>query len=82
MTIDVDSSITVIMNGGYATGFLLVDSPITTTIYYYYPSNEDYLSEVFSLVDPTGRSSNKFAQSVTSPISSRISSPIQNKITL
>lgn len=46
MLVDVVDSVTVLLEGGLATGFVLT-APITTTIYFYYPSTGDYIGEEF-----------------------------------
>lgn len=55
MTIDIPSYLTVLLVGGYATGFIVVpplpsmpQPPITEDLYFYYPGNGDYLTVEFT----------------------------------
>ena len=75
MYIDVEDSITVLLEGGFATGFLIVPSPITTTVYYYYPSTQSYVSDDFVLIGSSSLGS-IIPQSVVSNIKSGITSSV------
>jgi hypothetical protein len=54
MLFDVESDIIVLGDVGERTGHLIVDSPRTTTVYYWYPGSGDYLSEEFTLSAGSG----------------------------
>jgi len=83
MLFDVESDIIVLGEVGERNGHLIVDSPRTTTVYYYYPSNGDYLSEEFvfnfnesSIESPIYRSMNSNADGIKIGIEYGIVYPI------